>query len=99
MIHDWNQVDFDPRPESILMPHQNKLDKLDPDSKTKSFSTPTQNQVNSDPYTEINPDKFDPPQWNQLNFDHQHSSIPHIEINSISTTSTKPSAIRSLLQK
>ena len=37
------------------MPRHKNQDNFDPDTKTKYFSTPAQNQVSSDPYTEIKP--------------------------------------------
>ena len=49
------QVNFDlhSRSKSIMIPPTQKPRYFDPDLKSKSFSTPTHNQVSFDPYTDI----------------------------------------------
>ena len=98
----WNEVNFDSHSyfKSILIPRRKNRVNLDTDTKNKSFSTAAHNQVNSDP-----------PHWNQVYCDHHtHQlnqfhlyteikpiSIPHNEINSISThTKTKSISLLTL---
>ena len=53
--------------------HKNQVN-LDPNTKTKYFSTFTHNQVNSDPDAEIKSSSI-PPHWNQVNFDHPYKNL------------------------
>ena len=57
---------FDPHTKTKLI----SIQRLKPNH----FRPPYHNQVNSDPYTERNQVKFNPPQQNQLNFVHPHKN-------------------------
>ena len=73
--------------KSILMPrHKNQVD-FDPETKTKSFSTPTQ-KLSQFQSLHRNQVKFNRPHWNKINFD-QHKNLaqfdPYTKIKLIST--------------